>query len=74
MYLDPGFGGMLVQVIIAIVAVGGGFVYSFRRKIRTLFSKNGKDEVKAKASKKTKTSDNGKVIDAIMDDDSDDKN
>jgi len=43
MYLDPGFGGMLVQVIVAIVAVGGGLLFSFRRKIRQLFSKN-KDE------------------------------
>jgi len=45
MYLDPGFGGMLVQVIVAIVAVGGGIIYSLRRKIRSLFSKN-KEEVK----------------------------
>jgi len=40
MYLDPGFGGMLVQVVVAIVAVGGGIIYSLRRKIRNLFSKN----------------------------------
>ena len=40
MYLDPGFGGMIVQVIVAIVAVGGGLLYSFRKKIRNLFSKD----------------------------------
>ena len=34
MYLDPGFGGMLLQVILAIVAVGGAILYSLRRKIR----------------------------------------
>jgi len=40
MYLDPGFGGMLIQIIIALVAVGGGLLYSFRKKIRRLFSKD----------------------------------
>ena len=39
MYLDPGFGGMLVQVLVAIVAAGGIIVFSLRRKIRALFSK-----------------------------------
>jgi hypothetical protein len=43
MYLDPAFGGMLLQVIIAIVAVGGGIIYSFRRKIKAFFSKNKGD-------------------------------
>jgi len=40
MYLDPGFGGMLVQVIVAIVAMSGILLFSLRRKIRALFSKN----------------------------------
>ena len=40
MYLDPGFGGMLVQVIIVIAAVGGGLLFSFRRRLRNLFSKD----------------------------------
>ena len=39
MYLDPGFGGMLLQVIVAIAAVGGGIVFSFRKKIGGLFKK-----------------------------------
>ena len=39
MYLDPGFGGMLVQVVVAITAVGGGVAFSFRKKIRAFFSK-----------------------------------
>ena len=50
MYLDPAFGGMLLQVIIAIVAVGGGIIYSFRRNIKALFSKN-KTEVKKRENK-----------------------
>lgn len=43
MYLDPGFGGMLVQAIVLIVAVGGGILFSFRRRLRNLFSKNKSD-------------------------------
>ena len=39
MYLDPGFGGMLVQVLVAIIAAGGIILFSLRRKIRALFSK-----------------------------------
>ena len=40
MYLDPGFGGMLVQVLVAIAAMGGIILFSLRRKIASLFSKN----------------------------------
>ncbi|MCL2247746.1 MAG: hypothetical protein FWC13_00590 [Oscillospiraceae bacterium] len=40
MYLDPGFGGMLVQIIVVIAAVGGGVIFSLRKKISNLFSKN----------------------------------
>ena len=40
MYLDPGFGGMLLQVIVLIAAVGGGILFAIRRKIRRLFSKD----------------------------------
>ena len=40
MYLDPGVGGMLVQIIIAIVAVGGAIVFSMRKKIKGFFMKN----------------------------------
>ena len=43
MYLDPGFGGMLLQALVVIAAVGGGVVFSFRKKIRRLFSKNNKN-------------------------------
>ena len=41
MYLDPGFGGMLLQLIVAIAAVGGGILFSFRKKISGLFKKDG---------------------------------
>ena len=39
MYLDPGFGGMLLQVIVALVAVGGAVLYSLRKKICKLLKK-----------------------------------
>ena len=47
MYLDPGFGGMLLQVIVAIVAVGGGILFSFRKKISGLFKKGDGKPMKA---------------------------
>jgi len=63
MYLDPAFGGMLLQVIIAIVAVGGGIVYSFRRKIKAFFSKN-KNETK-KVGEQSASDNTLGAIDAI---------
>ena len=42
MYLDPGFGGMLIQIVVAIVAAGGAILFAMRKKIRALFSKNSK--------------------------------
>ena len=50
MYLDPGFGGMLLQVIVAIAAVGGGIIYSFRKKIGGLFKKDNDKPKKAVSS------------------------
>ena len=44
MYLDPGFGGMLLQAIVGIVAVGGAIIFSFRKKIKELFSKSDKND------------------------------
>jgi len=61
MYLDPGFGGMLVQALVAIVAVGGGILFSFRKKIRATFSKS-KDNTNAKIKQTT-----GEVKDDVVD-------
>lgn len=44
MYLDPGFGGMLLQLIIAVVAFGGAVIFAFRKKIKALFSKKDKKQ------------------------------
>lgn len=50
MYLDPGFGGMLLQAIVGIVAVGGAIMFSFRKKIKSMFKKNTKKENKETSS------------------------
>jgi len=75
MYLDPGFGGMLVQVVVAIVAMGGIIAFSLRRKISALFSKNKKagsmDTGEATPADTTdKTNDNAAddAIDMLSDD------
>ena len=39
MYLDPAFAGMLLQILLALVVVGGVILFSARRKLRGLFSK-----------------------------------
>jgi len=40
MYLDPGFGGAVINILIALVATGGAIIFAMRRKIKVLFSKN----------------------------------
>jgi len=75
MYLDPGFGGMLVQIIVAIVAMGGILVFSLRRKIRALFSKNkgiGSKTVDPEAAAGAISDATDDAIDMLSDDTSDD--
>jgi len=67
MYLDPGFGGMLVQVLVAIVAAGGIILFSLRRKIRALFTKKKETEVNQELVDKDTTTGDG-----IADGDSED--
>jgi len=40
MYLDPSFGGMLIQIIVAIVAGGGAIIFGMRRKIMAFFKRS----------------------------------
>ena len=68
MYLDPGFGGMLLQVIVAIAAAGGAALFALRKKLRTVFSKNKNNEGLKPASKPNNYSEDG-VIDVLSDDD-----
>jgi len=76
MYFDPGFGGMLFQILIAAGAMGGAVLYSLRKKIRNLFSKNKDVDIN-----KTDTTinignsnnHNNDVIDLISNNDNDNK-
>jgi hypothetical protein len=43
MYLDPSFGGMLLQILVAVAAGGGAVLVGMRRKIKALFKKNKND-------------------------------
>lgn len=63
MYLDPAFGGMILQIVIALIAVGGAIIFSMRRKINKLFSKNKKAINNNKKPKESK----GEMIDSIED-------
>ncbi|MDR1728697.1 MAG: hypothetical protein LBT74_12365 [Acidobacteriota bacterium] len=42
MYLDPGFGSMVVQGLVGLVAVASTSFYLFRQKIKNFFSKGQK--------------------------------
>jgi len=66
MYLDPGFGGMLLQVIVAIAAAGGAILFSFRKKIASLFSKEKSSENRTVTRNVSSTDDD--VIDTLSDD------
>ena len=46
MYLDPGFGSMLIQAIIAAIAAGGAYLLIFRKRIVSFFKgRSGRDAV-----------------------------
>lgn len=73
MYLDPGFGGMMVQLIIALVAAGGALIYTFRRKIAEFFKKNkGQNVSKDTISQNENLND--EIVDTIQDDGPDKQN
>ena len=39
MYLDPGFGSMIIQMVIAGIAVAGAYFFVVRTKIGAFFSR-----------------------------------
>ena len=67
MYLDPGFGGMLLQIIIALVAAGGIIMFSIRKKISALFSKNKKNAVDVPKNSTVTETDADDTIDMLED-------
>jgi hypothetical protein len=64
MYLDPSFGGMLLQILVAIAAGGGAIIFGMRRKIRALFKKN-KNGTAANVNRQTQA---GEVVDMLAGD------
>jgi len=66
MYLDPAFGGMILQVILALVVVGGAMVFVMRRKIRALFTKKQDDINKDQFITNRNVSENN-VVDTLAD-------
>ena len=66
MYLDPGFGGMLIQIIVALATVAGATVFAMRKKIRSLFSRGNKgSEPAAVTELSKKDADDDDVIDTL---------
>jgi hypothetical protein len=45
MYIDPGTGSMIIQVLVAAIPVAAAVLIGFRNKIRLLF---GKSAIKSK--------------------------
>jgi len=66
MYLDPAFGGMLLQIILALIVVGGTMLFTMRRKIRSLFVKKPDEIYKNQPTVNSDASDDG-VVDALAD-------
>ena len=65
MYFDPGFGGMLLQVAVAVVAAGGAILFSFRRKLRVFFSKDKGENANNIPKRNAKQIDDNETIDLL---------
>lgn len=66
MYLDPAFGGMILQIILALIVVGGTMLFAMRRKIRSLFTKKQDDIYKNQPAVNSDASNDG-VVDTLSD-------
>ena len=67
MYLDPGSGGMLIQILFAIAAAGGALIYALRKQIRSLFSKSKKNDESVAQTKVSSEKFDDDLIDALSD-------
>jgi len=65
MYLDPSFGGMLLQVLVAIVAGGGVIIFGMRKKIKALFRKNKNF---TDINRNSQVKEEGEIVDMLADD------
>ncbi|MCL2839409.1 MAG: hypothetical protein FWE05_01435 [Defluviitaleaceae bacterium] len=68
MYLDPGFGGMLLQIVVVIIAMGGAILFSLRKKIRNLFTK--KEDINSTIAPTHSTSVSEEDVIDVLDEDS----
>ena len=68
MYLDPGFGGMLIQILLVLIASFGAFAFSARKKIKSFFNKNKNENIQKDISFK-ETNDDDNIIDPLKDTD-----
>jgi hypothetical protein len=66
MYLDPAFGGMILQIILALIVVGGTMLFAMRRRIRSLFTKKQDDIYKNQPTVSSDASNDG-VVDTLSD-------
>ncbi len=64
MYLDPSFGGMLLQFLVAIIAGGGAIAFGMRRKIKAFFKKKNAG-TSAPADISPTIADEGEVVDMM---------
>jgi len=65
MYLDPSFGGMLLQVLVAIAAGGGVIIFGMRKKIKALFKKNKNN---TDLNRNSQANEEGEIVDMLADD------
>jgi len=70
MYLDPSFGGMLLQVLVAIAASGGAVIIGMRKKIKALFNKN-KNDTNANVNWHDSAVDEEDIVDMLADENKD---
>lgn len=42
LYIDPGFGSMIIQFVVATIAVLGGGLFVFKKKIKSFLSRDRK--------------------------------
>lgn len=67
MYLDPAFGGMILQIILALIVVGGTMMFTMRRKIRALFTRNKDNNIYKNQPQVNDEASSDGVIDTLSD-------
>lgn len=65
MYLDPAFGGMILQIILALAVVGGTMIFTMKRKARKLLSKKSDTDYSNIPAPENSTEDG--VVDMMQD-------